>query len=79
MSRRTFARRFGAEVGTTPHRWLVQQRVLVAQSLLEETELGVEQVAARVGFHSAVVLRDHFRRELGISPTDYRRRFFALT
>ncbi|MFP5282748.1 MAG: helix-turn-helix domain-containing protein, partial [Actinomycetes bacterium] len=75
MSERTFARRFLAETGTTPHKWLTQQRVLAARSLLEETGLGIEQIAARVGFNSAVVLREHFRREIGLSPTDYRRRF----
>lgn len=75
MSERTFARRFTAETGTTPHRWLTQQRVLAARGLLEQSSLGVEQIAARVGFNSAVVLREHFRREIGLSPTDYRRRF----
>lgn len=75
MSERTFARRFVAETGTTPHRWLTQQRVLAARSLLEETRLGVEQIAHRVGFNSAVVLREHFRREIGLAPVDYRRRF----
>lgn len=77
MSRRTFARRFAAETGTTPHRWLVQQRVLRARTLLEETDLGIEAVASRVGFNSAVVLRTHFRREIGVSPADYRRTFAA--
>jgi AraC family transcriptional activator FtrA len=75
MSDRTFARRFAAETGTTPHRWLTQQRVLAARSLLEESHLGVEQIASRVGFNSAVVLREHFRREIGLAPVDYRRRF----
>lgn len=77
MSDRTFARRFRAETGTTAHRWLVQQRILAARSLLEESDLGVEQIAARVGFNSAVVLREHFRREIGLAPVDYRRRFVA--
>lgn len=75
MSERTFARRFSAETGTTPHRWLTQQRILAARSLLEESDLGVEQISARVGFNSPVVLREHFRREIGIAPVDYRRRF----
>jgi AraC family transcriptional activator FtrA len=75
MSNRTFARRFGAETGTTPHKWLNQQRILAARSLLEESDLGVEQISARVGFNSPVVLRDHFRREIGLAPVDYRRRF----
>ena len=75
MSGRTFARRFAAETGTTPHKWLTQQRVLAARSLLEETHLGIEEIASQVGFNSAVVLRDHFRREIGLAPVDYRRRF----
>ena len=75
MSERTFARRFAAETGTTPHKWLVQQRILAARSLLEESDLSVEQIASRVGFNSAVVLREHFRRTVGVAPSDYRRRF----
>jgi AraC family transcriptional activator FtrA len=75
MSDRTFARRFNAETGTTPHRWLTQQRILAARSLLEESDLGVEQISDRVGFNSSVVLREHFRREIGLAPADYRRRF----
>lgn len=75
MSERTFARRFQAETGTTPHKWLTQQRILAARGLLEESDLGVEQISARVGFNSSVVLREHFRREIGLAPADYRRRF----
>ena len=75
MSERNFARRFLAATGTTPHKWLTAQRVLAARGLLEETDLSVEQISRRVGFNSAVVLRDHFRRAIGLSPTDYRRRF----
>ena len=75
MSERTFARRFKAETGTTAHKWLAQQRILAARQLLEDTDLGIEQIAAQVGFNSAVVLREHFRREIGLSPADYRRRF----
>jgi AraC family transcriptional activator FtrA len=75
MSDRTFARRFVAETGTTPHQWVTQQRILAARSLLEESDLGVEQIAARVGFNSAVVLREHFRRGVGLAPQAYRQRF----
>ncbi|MBO0812453.1 MAG: helix-turn-helix domain-containing protein [Microlunatus sp.] len=75
MSERTFARKFQAETGTTPHRWITQQRILLARRLLEETDLAVEEIADRVGFNSAVVLRDHFRRQVGIAPGSYRRRF----
>lgn len=75
MSPRTFARRFVAEIGITPHQWLLRQRVLQARRLLEQTDLPVDQVADRVGFGSATVLRQHFRKETGLAPLDYRKRF----
>ena len=75
MSTRSFARRFAAETGTTPVQWLASQRVLHAQRLLEDTALDVEQVARRCGFATAALLRHHFRRALGVSPSDYRRTF----
>jgi AraC family transcriptional activator FtrA len=77
MSERTFARRFVAETGTTPHKWLVQQRVLRARELLESTDLPVESVASHSGFGSAALLRTHFQTVVGTSPQRYRREFSA--
>ena len=75
MSPRTFARRFRDVTGTTPHQWLLRQRVLHAQRLLETTDEPVERIAARCGFSSAAVLREHFTRIAGTSPLTYRRTF----
>jgi transcriptional regulator GlxA family with amidase domain len=75
MSPRTFARRFVAETGTTPLRWLTGQRVLLAQQLLEETGEGVDQIAERAGFGNATVLRHHFRIWRGTTPNAYRHTF----
>ena len=72
MSSRTFARRFVAETGTTPHQWVTDQRVLRARQLLEETDLPVEAVARDAGFGSAALLRHHFTRCTGITPTAFR-------
>ena len=75
MSPRTFARRFRATTGTTPGQWLVRQRVLLAQRLLETTDDPVELIAVRCGFGTAAGLRLHFRRVLDTSPLVYRRTF----
>jgi transcriptional regulator GlxA family with amidase domain len=74
-SPRSFARRFRAETGTTPLQWLIGRRVAEAQRLLEGTDAGVEEVAARCGFGGPVALRQHFGRVVGTSPTAYRRTF----
>src|SRR5439155_24609056 len=75
MSPRTFARRFRAVTGTTPHQWLLRQRVLLAQRLLETTDDPVERVAERCGFGSAAALRQQFQRVVRTSPLAYRRTF----
>jgi len=77
MSARTFARRFREETGTTPYSWLIARRVDAASRLLEETTLGVDEIASQVGFGSGTVLRHHFGRIRGTSPQAYRRTFFC--
>ncbi|MEV6693259.1 helix-turn-helix domain-containing protein [Micromonospora sp. NPDC051196] len=72
MAPRTFARRFRAETGTTPHDWLTNQRILLARRLLEETGLTVDEVADRAGFGNAAALRHHFTRRVGATPNAYR-------
>jgi transcriptional regulator GlxA family with amidase domain len=75
LSERTFARRFREELGATPAAWLTSQRVQRAQQLLEATDLGLDAVAQQSGFGQAALLRHHFTRQLGVSPSAYRRRF----
>ena len=74
-SPRTFARRFVAATGTTPLQWLLRQRVLHAQRLLETTDEPIERIASRCGFGAAAGLRQHFQRQVGTSPMAYRRAF----
>ena len=75
MSPRTFARQFRARTGTTPGRFVLEQRLHRAEQLLESTLDNVEVVARRVGFGSADTLRHHFARQRGTTPTAHRRAF----
>ncbi len=76
-SPRTFARRFVAATGTTPLQWLLRQRVLLAQRLLETTDEPIERIATQCGFGTAAGMRVHFQRLVGTSPMLYRRTFQA--
>jgi transcriptional regulator GlxA family with amidase domain len=78
MSPRTFARRFRAETGATPHSWVTKQRVLRAEQLLEQSDRSVEWIASDVGFGNAATLRHHFTRSRGVSPQQYRRTFSGV-
>ncbi|MEE1751820.1 helix-turn-helix domain-containing protein [Streptomyces sp. SP18CS02] len=75
MSPRHFHRRLLETTGTTPLRWLLQQRIAHAQLLLESTDLPVERIGENSGLGTAANLRRHFSRSVGISPTDYRKAF----
>ncbi|MGN9846334.1 GlxA family transcriptional regulator [Nonomuraea sp. H19] len=75
LSERTFARRFRDTLGTTPLQWLLQERVRLAQDLLETTDDPVESVARRTGFGNAANLRRHFGRLTTVSPQTYRHIF----
>jgi transcriptional regulator GlxA family with amidase domain len=75
---RTFSRRFQAEVGFTPLRWLTAQRLALARELLESTELTIEDIAVRCGLGSAANLRTHFYRDTATTPSRYRRTFGGL-
>lgn len=72
---RTLNRKFRAQTGTTPLKWLIHRRLQRAKELLETTDLSVEEISARAGFGTAIGLRQHFRRAVGTSPVAYRRTF----
>jgi AraC family transcriptional activator FtrA len=75
MSTRSYLRHFARRGGTSPIRWLIGQRVRASLALLETSDRSVEQIAAAVGFDSAVTYRHHFARAMHTSPSAYRRRF----
>lgn len=75
MSPRSFLRHFARHTGTSPIRWLIDQRVAASLPLLETSDSPVEQVAAAVGFDSPATFRHHFSRCMRTSPSSYRRTF----
>ena len=77
MSPRNFARVFTRTLGVTPAKFVERARLDAARRLLENAELGLDEVAARAGFASGEHMRRTFHRHLHIVPADYRRRFRA--
>lgn len=75
MSRRTFTRRFRERTGESPGRWLLRRRLERARTLLETTQLSMDEVAERSGLGSSASLRRHFRDVLGTSPRRHRDQF----
>ena len=78
-SPRTFSRRFTEEVGVSPGKWVLGQRIMQAQRLLEGSDLAIDRIAEEVGFATAASLRQHFRAAFGITPTAYRRTFLGVS
>ncbi|MEU0406479.1 AraC family transcriptional regulator [Streptomyces griseorubiginosus] len=74
VSRAHLARRFNALVGRPPMTYLRQHRLALAADLLREPDTTLAVVAHRVGFANAFALSNAFKREHGISPSEYRRR-----
>jgi transcriptional regulator GlxA family with amidase domain len=77
LSPRQLARRMRAELRASPLEWLHRQRVMRAQEMLERTDAGMDQIAARCGLGSAATLRRHVTRALGVTPAAYRASFRA--
>jgi AraC family transcriptional regulator, transcriptional activator FtrA len=75
LSRRTLIRRFHDTMGMSPQQWLLRQRLLRAQDLLETTSIPVDRIAEQSGMGSAANLRHHFNAHLGVSPLTFRRTF----
>jgi AraC family transcriptional activator FtrA len=75
MSRRTFDRKFRSTLKMTPKEWLTQQRLSRVKSMLEGAKHSIEQAAHSAGFNNAITMRHHFKRVVGVTPTQYQRQF----
>ena len=75
MSPRNFTRVFAREVGVTPGKFVEQTRLESARCRLEQSKLPISQVARQCGYSTADGMRVAFDRNLGVGPSEYRRRF----
>ncbi len=73
MSRFHFARLFRVGMGVTPHRYLMDQRLQQAKTLLRLDTRSVSEVAIETGFANAGHFARAFRRHVGVSPTEWKR------
>lgn len=78
LAERSFKRRFTKVTGMSPLEYVHTLRLEEAKQILETTDLPVEAVAEEVGYEDASFFRRLFRRKVGMTPRDYRRRFGAL-
>jgi transcriptional regulator GlxA family with amidase domain len=77
LEERTFLRRFKAATGLKPTEYVQQLRIGKARDLLQFTRRPVDQVAWSVGYEDPAAFRRLFRRLIGLTPGEYRRRFGA--
>lgn len=73
LSRSRAIHLFKETYGVTPYRYYMKLRLALSQSLLERTVMSIQEVADRLGFVDYHHFSGFFKKECGISPTDYRR------
>ena len=78
LSERSFTRRFKRATGMAPMEYVHTLRLEESKHLLETTEDPVEAVAEAVGYEDASFFGRLFRRQVGLTPTQYRKRFGGL-
>lgn len=72
MSQYYFSKLFKMSTGTTPHQYVMRQRVERAQELLRETRVALAEIATQVGFETQSHFTSVFRRLVGATPKHYR-------
>jgi transcriptional regulator GlxA family with amidase domain len=78
LPERSFVRRFSKATGMSPLEYVHRLRIEEAKQMLETTDAAIEAIAAEVGYQDASFFGPLFRRRVGLTPAQYRRRFSSL-
>lgn len=74
MTKRTFLRRFFKATNMTPTEYCQRLRIEHSREMLEKTSVSIDQIAYESGYDDPNFYRKIFKRELGITPGEYRSR-----
>jgi AraC-like DNA-binding protein len=78
LSISAFLRNFRAYYGVTPHRYIIQRRILLARRLVSQSRLSMTEIALEAGFSNPSHFSTVFRHETGMTPVDYRRKTVGI-
>jgi len=79
ISQYYFSKLFKMSTGTTPHQYVMRQRVERAQECLRETRTALAEVASQVGFETQSHFTSVFRKLVGVTPYTYRQMHSAAS
>ena len=77
MSTRNFSRRFIAETGLTPSKWLQAARIDRARELLETSDESIDRIGRMAGLGTSANFRRIFAQHVGVMPSEYRKMYRA--
>lgn len=72
LSKEAFCRFFKLRTRKTFTQYVIQLRITEAQKLLQETEMGISEIAFQVGFENLSYFNRSFKSAVGISPREFR-------
>jgi AraC family transcriptional regulator len=74
LSRFYFCGAFRVATGCTPHEWLTRLRIREARRLLADPVAPISDIALTVGYRTPSAFTARFRRIMGVTPREFRRR-----
>lgn len=75
FSKQYIIRIFKQRYGITPHDYIINRRIAIAQSLLKKTDLSVKNIAEQLRFCDVSYFSDFFRRNVNMSPLEFRKKY----